>query len=47
MADIPVSSIELESNAHPDEDHSTLPGNTRSKRSVVITISERKIFIKN
>ena len=31
MADIPVDSIELEANAHPDDDYSTQSGNIVSK----------------
>ena len=32
MADPPVDSIELEANAHSDDDNSTLSGNTGSKK---------------
>ena len=37
MADLPVDSIEPEANDHPDDDHSTLSGNTGPKKIVVIT----------
>ena len=43
MEDLTVDSIELEYNAHPDEDdHSTLLGNTGCKNSVLITPSDKK-----
>ena len=32
MADVIVDSIKLEVNDHPDDDHSTLSGNTGSKK---------------
>ena len=35
MADLPINSIELEANAHTDEDdHSTLSGNTGYKKEL-------------
>ena len=46
MAYIPVNSIELEANYHPDCDHYTLSGNTWSKTIVVITPSEKRDFSK-
>ena len=41
MEDLPVNSIELEANAHPACDHSTLSGNTLSKKGLVITPWEK------
>ena len=32
MADLSVDSTELDANAHPDDDNSTLSGNTGSKK---------------
>ena len=46
MEDLPVDSIELEDNAHPDDDHSTLSVNTGSKKKVVTTPSEKNVPIK-
>ena len=44
MADLLFDSIELESNAHPDDYHYTISGNKGSKKIVVITPSEKKII---
>ena len=41
MADLPVDSIELESNAHSDADNSTLAGNTGFKKCINNTIREK------
>ena len=32
MADLPVNPIDLEANAHPDDDHFILSGNTGFKK---------------
>ena len=47
MEDLPVDSIELETNSHPDDDYSTLSDNTGSKKSLVMTPSENYFFNKN
>ena len=48
MADLPVDSIELESNANPGEDdNSTLSGNTGYKKVVVIIPSDTKTVYQN
>ena len=41
MADLPVDSIELESNAHSDADNSKLAGNTGFKKCINNTIREK------
>ena len=46
MVDIPVNSIGLKSRTHTDEDdQSTLSSNTVSKEIVLITPSDRKIYL--
>ena len=47
IEDLPANSIELETHTHDDVDENyTLSSKTESNRSVVITLSNRKMFIK-